>query len=62
MNKKSAFTVNVPIEVVETWIKKDGVENKFVLEHQEILIDTLNYNKDTGYVEFAGDLISRQDA
>lgn len=62
MENKNPFNVNMPIEIVERWIKDEGIDDGAIFEHQEVIIDTLFYNKDTGYVEFSGDLISRMNS
>lgn len=59
---KKPFNVSLPIEVVERWIKDEGINDGMISENQEVLVDNLVYNQDTGYVDINGDLSSHLDS
>lgn len=62
METRNPFSVDFPIEIIERWVREEADADGMVLENQSIFVDTLTYNKDTGYVQFTGDIVSRIDA
>lgn len=61
MDNKSDFTVHFPIELVEEWVKQNGVDDGQMLEYQDLLINEIKLDVDTGYITIGGSLETKLD-
>lgn len=59
-NKKNDFTVRFPIEYFTEWVKSEGVEDGYILDHQELKIENVEQTKE--YLVVDGALTTRQDS
>lgn len=56
------FTVSIPIEVVEEFIKERGVNAGKIELYQELRITQLTYDEVYEYVTIDADLFKREDS
>lgn len=56
----SEFTLTIPAEEIEDYIKTKGIEDGVLLEHQQILIENSSFDEKEYYVIFEGKIISKR--
>jgi len=62
MNNKDPFSVHLPVELFEDWIKQNGVDDGQMTENQDVNLNNIKFDTDTGYLIVEGDLNTRLDS
>ncbi len=61
MRIEDDFSVKLPNELIEDFLRDIGVKDGMIQEHQNLAINDVTYDEDDRYVEFSGKLISNMD-